>query len=108
MMIFKASFEHIRWGKASSSDIIFSAKDYPTAIRDAKRFYDSRQEIFPETYGELLAAKISTYNIGPISESGAATTTNGLFGWEWKIDCGYTWEQKLQKEINKHSREVSR
>lgn len=108
MFNFIAIFEHRRYGEVTSSDVIFSAKDFPDAIRDAKRFYNSRQVLFPEAYGELLAAKISTYNIGPISESGASTTTNGLFGFEWKIDCGYTWEQKMKSEMAKREKRMKK
>lgn len=92
-----AEFEYLSENNGVSLSINFSANNTPAAARDALRFFSSRQNLFPENFGKLLCVKIYGYTIGPIHEDGALLSRHTLCLFEWKIDGGYTYEEKVAR-----------
>lgn len=92
-----ASFEHLSDLHARVSTLDFKAANAPDAARAFMRFYESRQKLFPEIYGALFAVKIYGRSIGEIHESGASLNRNTGNFFEWKIDGGYTYEERVAR-----------
>lgn len=97
MNIYRANYEHASKPFAQGGDIDFQAEDDREAARAFLRWFEARQRHVPEHYQTLLAVKLKRLFPGTIDAEGNLGTAGNWPFFEWKIDCGWTYEQRIER-----------
>jgi hypothetical protein len=81
----------------TTSRIDFKADSVSDAARAVKRYSENRRYNVPEFFGEVLCVKIYPRSLGEIDADGYLMTRLGMHLFEWKIDMGWTYEQRVDR-----------
>lgn len=95
---YRADLEYIDPAAGAKSMVIdFQAKSVSDAAEGVMRFFKGREMQIPEFFGRCVCVKIYPRTLGEIDDKGNLLTRMTMHLFEWKIDMGWTYEQRVDR-----------